>query len=65
MLTTNSTSFVVKHIRTPQYIYVQLVKNPYNEEYNGAMFKLKFQLLNIKREFLTGSLLNSYLFLDK
>ena len=65
MLTANSTSFVVKHFRRPQYIYVKLVKNPYNDEYNGAMFKLKFQLLSIKREFLLGSLLNSYLFLDK
>ena len=42
MLTANSSNFVVRHLREPQFIYVQLVKNHLNEEYNGAMIKIKF-----------------------
>jgi hypothetical protein len=56
--------FVVKHL-DEQHIYVQLVKNDYSEEYNDAVFKIKFQHMNAKREFLVAKLLNLYLFTDK
>lgn len=39
-LTTDSW-FIVKHLDT-QHIYAQLIKNDFNEEYNGAIFKIKF-----------------------
>jgi hypothetical protein len=41
------------------------VENDYSEEYNGAVFKVKFQHYNAKREFLLSKLLNLYIFTDK
>jgi hypothetical protein len=48
-----------------QYLYLEVVNNPLSEEYNGAIIKLKFQHIQIKREFLLGQLLNSYLYFEK
>ena len=56
--------FVVKHL-DDQHIYIQLVHNDYSEEYNGAVFKVKFQHMTAKREFLLAKLLNLYIFTDK
>lgn len=56
--------FIVKHV-TDQYLYMKLVSNDFNEEYNGAVFKIKFQHMRAKREVMLSKLLNSYMFLDK
>ena len=56
--------FEVKYVKE-QHIYLQLTHNDYSEEYNGAIFKIKFQHMASRREFLTAKLLNLYLFLDK
>ena len=56
--------FIVKHV-TDQHLYMKLVSNDYNEEYNGAVFKIKFQHMRAKREIMLSKLLNSYMFLDK
>lgn len=44
---------------------MQLVQNDYNEEYNGLVFKIKFQHMHNRREFLVSDLLNKYLYFDK
>jgi len=56
--------FTVKHIRD-QYVYLQLDQNDYTEEYNGVVFKVKFQHMQARREFLLAKLLNLYTFLDR
>lgn len=54
----------MKHIENRD-VYLQLQSNDLNEEYNGMVFKVRFQHMNTKREFLTAKLLNLYLYLDK
>lgn len=56
--------FTVKHVRD-QYVYLQLDQNDYTEEYNGVVFKVKFQHMQARREFLLAKLLNLYTFLDR
>lgn len=56
--------FTVKWVKE-QHIYFQLTQNDKTVEYNGLVFKVKFQHMNTRRQFLMGKLLNSYLFMDK
>jgi cation transport regulator ChaC len=56
--------FSVRHVRE-QHVYLQLEHNDYSEEYNGVVFKVKFQHMNARREFLLAKLLNLYTFLDR
>lgn len=56
--------FVVKYVKE-QHLYLQLTRNDYSEEYNGVVFKVKFQHMQQRREFLTAKLLNLYVFLDR
>jgi hypothetical protein len=61
---TKDSWFVVKWIKE-QHVYLELITNDYSDEYNGLIFKVKYQHMNARREFLTGKLLNLYVFLDK
>ena len=46
-------------------MYLQLIDNDIKSEYNGLVFKVKFEHYETRREYLLGDLLNSYLYLDK
>jgi hypothetical protein len=44
---------------------MQLVSKELSEDYQGAIFKIKFQHMTAKREFCLAKLLNLYIFTDK
>ena len=56
--------FEIRCIRD-QNVYLQLIDNDLSPEYNGMIFKVRFQHYNTRREYLLGDLLNSYLYMDK